>query len=268
MRLIKKEIKHGDTIVEVMLSIAIFSAVALLTINIMNSGLNTAQTTLEATMARAAIDAQSETIRFIHNSYTAERNYGLLDSQSTSSSEKSSQFEMLWKAMLAKVGNQTEITTGKINSNIEYYDTCGDAMRAHNQYSFVVNPRFAVPRLDRNLDYSYGGVKYSDIKSKKFVVSNPASVSFSDPSNVIRETSLYPRLIYAEPEGQNLKIDETVYEPELIRSEGVWNIAFGDKAKAADSDSFDFYLNVCWNAPGRTRPSSITTIVRVHNPEK
>ena len=47
MRL-KKQIKHGDTIVEVMLSIAIFSAVAMLTINLMNRGLNTAQTTLEA----------------------------------------------------------------------------------------------------------------------------------------------------------------------------------------------------------------------------
>ena len=59
--------KRGDTLIEVMLSISIFAFVAMLTINMMNDGINTAQRTLEAEMARNEIDAQAEALRFIHN---------------------------------------------------------------------------------------------------------------------------------------------------------------------------------------------------------
>ena len=65
--------KRGDTLIEVMLSIAIFSLVAIITINMMNDGLNTAQRTLETEMARNEIDAQAEALRFIHNNYVSER---------------------------------------------------------------------------------------------------------------------------------------------------------------------------------------------------
>ena len=65
--------RRGDTLIEVMLSISIFAVVALLTINLMNGGINTAQRTLEVAMARNEIDAQAEALRFIHHSYVAER---------------------------------------------------------------------------------------------------------------------------------------------------------------------------------------------------
>ena len=39
--------RRGDTLIEVMLSISIFAVVALLSVNLMNDGINTAQRTLE-----------------------------------------------------------------------------------------------------------------------------------------------------------------------------------------------------------------------------
>ena len=65
--------KHGDTIIEVTLSITIFSLIAVLSLNLMNNGVSNAQRTLEITMARNEIDAQAEALRYIHSSYVAER---------------------------------------------------------------------------------------------------------------------------------------------------------------------------------------------------
>ena len=50
-----------------------FSIVAVVSINIMNSGLSSAQASLEITMARNEIDAQAEALRFIHDSYVTQR---------------------------------------------------------------------------------------------------------------------------------------------------------------------------------------------------
>ena len=38
--------KHGDTIIEVMMALAVFAVLAIITVNLMNSGINNAQRTL------------------------------------------------------------------------------------------------------------------------------------------------------------------------------------------------------------------------------
>ena len=71
----KQKIFSGDSLIEVLLGITVFSAVSVGGIAIMNSGLNQAQRSLEITMARNEIDAQAEALRFIHNNYIAEREF-------------------------------------------------------------------------------------------------------------------------------------------------------------------------------------------------
>lgn len=61
--------KQGDSIIEVLLAVAIFSAIAVTSIAIMNKGLSSAQTALESTMVRTELDAQAEAIRFIEQAY-------------------------------------------------------------------------------------------------------------------------------------------------------------------------------------------------------
>lgn len=65
---------RGDTIVEVCFALAVFSFLAVLAIGTMNSNLSTVQATLETTSVRNEIDAQTEAIRFIYNTYLAEHN--------------------------------------------------------------------------------------------------------------------------------------------------------------------------------------------------
>lgn len=58
---------RGDTIIEVMMSVTIFSLVAVGAIAIMNSGVAMAQRSVEITLARQQIDAQAEMLRYVHD---------------------------------------------------------------------------------------------------------------------------------------------------------------------------------------------------------
>lgn len=63
--------QRGDTLVEVLFAVTIFSFVAVGGMAIMNQGTSSAQRSLELTLVREEIDSQAETLRFIHDSYIA-----------------------------------------------------------------------------------------------------------------------------------------------------------------------------------------------------
>lgn len=60
---------RGDTLIEVLSAITIFSLIAISTLTIMNKGTSVAQRALEITQARYQIDAQAEALRFLNSSY-------------------------------------------------------------------------------------------------------------------------------------------------------------------------------------------------------
>lgn len=60
---------RGDTLIEAMFAVAVFSLVAVGAMSIMNQGTATAQRALEITLVRQEIDAQAETLRFLNASF-------------------------------------------------------------------------------------------------------------------------------------------------------------------------------------------------------
>lgn len=64
---------RGDTLIEVLLAVTVFSLVAIGTIGVMNQGTNAAQRALEITLVREQIDAQAEALRAAHQAYLADR---------------------------------------------------------------------------------------------------------------------------------------------------------------------------------------------------
>lgn len=66
---ISKKYKRGDTIIEVLFAISIFSLIAVGGLSIMNKGNTVTQRALEITLVRQQIDAQAETLRFLNSSY-------------------------------------------------------------------------------------------------------------------------------------------------------------------------------------------------------
>lgn len=60
--------QSGDTIIEVLLAISVFSLVAIIALQVMNASMNAAQRAIEITLVRQQIDSQAEALRAIHES--------------------------------------------------------------------------------------------------------------------------------------------------------------------------------------------------------
>jgi prepilin-type N-terminal cleavage/methylation domain-containing protein len=69
--------QRGDTLIEVLFAISVFSMVVVGALAIMNQGTAASQRSLEVTLVRQQIDAQAETLRFMHDSYVAVYQSGL-----------------------------------------------------------------------------------------------------------------------------------------------------------------------------------------------
>ncbi len=63
---------RGDTLIEVLFAISVFSMVVVSAVAIMNKGMEAAQRTLSITVTRQLIDTQAQILRMAHDSYIAQ----------------------------------------------------------------------------------------------------------------------------------------------------------------------------------------------------
>lgn len=63
-------LRRGDTIIEVMFGITVFSMIAISSLAIMNSGINSTQRALETTLVREQMNNQAELLRYIQQAAT------------------------------------------------------------------------------------------------------------------------------------------------------------------------------------------------------
>ncbi len=264
MQLMKK-VKHGDTIIEVVFAFSVFAAVAIFSVNMMNSGLNNIQRTLETTMARNTIDSQADAIRFIHNNFLAERNF----------SDSTAQFQRIWEEFKAVSRNPRDLNTDNpvgASFNVNDYKSCDGVYNGEGSMNsqvfkyeaFVVNPRYIIPSYGNNIQYA--GANYEDIV-KNIIIGGKVAEGEQSKLTV---SSLYPRMIYGETLTGNSDtgLKESGLYQKAIRAEGIWVIVVYSNSNNKDrSEYFDFYIRTCWDAAGTHVPSTITTIVRLYNPE-
>ena len=62
-----RKLNRGDTLVEVLLGVTIFSLVAVIALETMNRGMAIAQYSLETMLVRQQVDAQAEMLRYAHD---------------------------------------------------------------------------------------------------------------------------------------------------------------------------------------------------------
>lgn len=263
--------RRGDTLIEVLFSITVFALIAVISINLMNSGVATAQATLEVTMARNEIDAQAEALRFIQNGYLAEKEHETANKR----------FTRIWEELTLDNAIDPDTNPYWAASSFndmascgDVYDTASDTYFIGNFNAFIINTRILFPRLSptppNNVAVNYQGFgNYDDLVDSMIL-------STSDPLNVNRfeATPLYPRIIYGGTGGLTNEGDlkeENLYRT-IQRVQGVWVIAVqGERSTSVASldqpEFYDFYIRTCWHAPGRRAPSTIGTIVRLYNPE-
>ena len=240
---------RGDTLIEIVFAISVFSLVAVISIAAMNSSIETAQSSLEVTMARNEIDAQSEAIRFIHNSFLSEREY--TDSEQV--------YRNLWKRLTDSTVAGGLANTSDNTPDLNYsscsvpYDT-SQSNSISSVHGFIMNTRYINPSDVNNTIIAYSSDKFT-------------------------ESSLYPRLIFSNTgtlnNGQNSDDDILATGQKyrrVARAEGIWVVTIAG-VKNTNSvytevpEYYDFHIRTCWYAPGSSTPSTIGTIIRLYNPE-
>jgi len=121
MQIINHRNTRGDTLIEVLFAVAVFSLVAVGSLSIMNQGAATAQRSLEITLVRQEIDAQAETLRFLNSSYIQAYQSGLTSYPGTPADE--------WHLIKAEA---------PADANISQLGTCTPPAN-----SFILNTRTA-----------------------------------------------------------------------------------------------------------------------------
>lgn len=271
-----KKARRGDTFIEVMFALAIFSIVAIITLSTMSTGMNTGENSLELTVARNELNAQAEALRFIHSSYVAELTLPECQASDTITT-KCQQYKALWEeitndsevmASSASIAASNRLTIDYPLTVCEtaYDDSSSDSLAKH--HAFVINTRQLLAR--NNL--IGGSITYSN--SDAII----RAASSSNPNNLFFPPQLNARIIYSvqtgmdSAEGGNNSttgIQSLTDYTRVARVEGIWVIAVRESNNlSAKPTYYDFYIQACWNGSNSKSPTTINTIVRLYNPEE
>lgn len=231
--------KKGDTLVEVTLAVGIFSMVAISIVSVINGSTSSAQTALEATLTREEIDAQAEALRFIHASANTEDGEG--------------PYHNIW----------TQITTLALanddNSIKDYPPSTCDTLynvddTAISGNAFVVDTHM-LSSINASTDLST--VADNAIKQKS-------------GSDLFQQAATYPHLVYTDSDsnlveegtGSNLNSVDGIYVL-AVKDKGTNIVGKGDNIPAY----YDFYIRTCWYGAGERKASTISTVIRLNNPD-
>ena len=236
--------KFGDTLVEVTIAIGIFSMVAVAVVAVVSGGTSGAQSNLESTVAREEMDAQAEALRFIQNSAISE-----IGEKSTDNNTDTA----IWNAIVKHAVDPSEAVL-----TFDNIGECGkdiyDNGTLSTQKAFIINTR-------------------------KLRTGKPEEIVLDYSSSLFKTTPTYPRIVYEESKSDNSLIGqdtgETVKSVEGLYIIAVKNAASGDSAtnivNGTDikkrSAYYDFYIRSCWYGAGSNAPTTISTVVRLYNPD-
>lgn len=245
----KKKFIKGDTLIEILFSVAVFGLVAISTVAAMNRGVSQAQSSLESSVARTEIEAQAEVLRYINNAYAAQSKF-------------KGKYAALWEQVAAHATDPDNIPAiVNVNSCADAYNPDSndiDSVFSKSSPSFIVNSRIL-------RDYVEDGVlNASDVIVSSLNGDTPNTEQFA-------AAPLYPRLIYDNNGSIDTSVDildenlSTTNYSNLQKAEGVWIVAAYDDAEKPTF--YDFYIRTCWLAPGDSHPSTITTTIRLYNPD-
>lgn len=224
--------KRGDSLIEVMFSVGVFALVAVGSVGIMNQGLYTAQNSLEITMARNEIDAQAEALRFIHAAYTAEKNANITPANNN--------YSGLWENIIRKSGTRSDAPF-----ELADYSDISKCADADKRYSYVIN--------------------YHQLGA-----TNPGGAYFTthlDP------TPTHPRLMFSDMNDDTTTLDADSTSLTLSSAQGIWVTTVreggnnNNDKKLENIEYFDFYIRTCWDRLGGGTPNTISTVIRLYNPD-
>ena len=230
--------RRGDTIIEVIFAIAIFCLVAIISVNLMSSGITITEASLEQTLVRAEISAQVEALRFLHNAYIAEFEYPEYEN-----------YVPVWNRITDRAIDSSSFLDMR---EVDDCEAMFDSSAFTGNKPFIINTR----RLSGSDDLT----EETNLLNA-LVTPSTAPFTFSNAN---------PRVIFTN--GGNNSDDAELLKDEyrdVARVEGIWVTAVrGDVHRVTNVPKFyDFYVRTCWVAPGRNYPTKLGTVIRLYNPQ-
>ncbi len=276
--------KRGDTIIEVMFAIAVFSLVAVITISMMNLGTANAEGALELTTARHELNAQAEALRFVHSAYTAELALPTCSSSVILQNEKCQHYKDLWEEIVQTYSRdfmpddpaqQAIINiTNTLNNNdvsdssVKRVSKDGSIFGCNRAYEtgtfgadslLTANKAFILNIRDLNISSDSNSL----ILPKRAIIGAQNNVD-----NKFIPAPLSARIIYSRA-GQPNETTEDGYAAhntynQVSQVEGIWVVAI--RGEGTPAPYYDFYIQACWNAPNSLSPTILDTVIRLYNP--
>lgn len=145
-------LQRGDTLIEVLFAITVFSLVVVTSLAIMNQGTQAAMRSLQLTLVRQQVDSQAEALRFLNASYIAAYSPGLTAATATGPAKE-----------YAEIIESATIGEASSAFGAQGAVTCPDAAPG----SFIINTHTAIaafePTAMMQLADTISEVQYDDI---------------------------------------------------------------------------------------------------------
>lgn len=234
--------KAGDTLIEVMIAIAIYSVVALFTITTMRLGIQEGETALELAQARTAVNAQANAIRFIHNSFLAEREYPV---------EPEDSYKSLWQTIIASA-----LDSGTAIDELAA-DTCPD----NPSHGFIINTRHIDHKNPNSTVIKGTGKIIAPVLYPRLIYTHTRT----DPDIDINSEDIIDPYIGANDTSETLDHAEGIWVV-VRKSSSTVNYGAGSTITYSTNQYYDFHIYTCWLAPGANHPTTTGTIIRLYNP--
>ena len=107
--MLKRRIERGDTLIEVLFAITIFSLIVVTSLTLMNQGTAASQRALEITTVRQQVDGQAEALRFIHDAYVGVYQSGITFNTSDTVSTPAEEWFKMMNAVRTSGATQASI---------------------------------------------------------------------------------------------------------------------------------------------------------------
>jgi len=244
--------KRGDTLIEVMIAMAILAVVTIVTITMMNSGLNVAERSLELTTARNELNAQAEALRFIHSSYISEINLLECNNLVAGGEVRCQAFKKVWEEITNRSISYNQDRSIQLPTTNCEQDVYGNGKRALiNDKAFIINTRLL------QASNTSSGVSVRSI----IEASSPGS---NVDLGIFQMPDLNARILYSN----NAKLTELDKYTDLIAAQGIWVVGVKSQESGANGEPlyYDFHIETCWNNAGNNTPSSLDAVIRLYNP--
>lgn len=245
---------RGDTLIEVTIAVGIFSMVAIAVVSVISSSTSSAQSALETTVTREEIDAQAEALRFIQSSYLAGGQSNLTGNI---------KYKSIWEAITARALDAGSSTLDIYQKATNYNPSSCDVLyNSENDTSLFAQKAFLIDTKKLGLDYKS--------KAATEIEANTNEIVVGATKDKFVEASTYPRLLYSDTD--SLERAEGIYVIAL-KDPCSTNVVGGQNTSACPTGSkgvaayYDFYIRTCWYGPGADRPSTISTVIRLYDPE-